>query len=107
MPELHIKGSILKRPAGRIEARSTLPVILIVLAVVAGFLFYFQILKPGQINEYGVSPDLQKEYSSFRMFKNLSLDFSVFDRADFKNLRIFGEVPVKPAPGGKTDLFAP
>ena len=96
----------IKEPTIRAETRSTLPVILIVLAVAAGVLFYFQILKPGQINEYGISSDLQKEYSSFRIFKNLSLDFSIFNRVDFKNLRTFGEVPVKPSPSGKTNLFS-
>ena len=97
---------IIKEPTIRAETRSTLPVILIVLAVAAGVLFYFQILKPSQVNEYEISSDLQKEYSSFRIFKNLSLDFSIFNRIDFKDLRIFGEVPVKPAPSGKTDLFS-
>lgn len=91
----------------RTETRSILPVILIVFAVVSGILFYFQILRPSQVNEYEILPDLQKEYLSLRVFKNLSLDFSVFDRIDFKNLRIFGEVPVKPSPAGKTNLFAP
>jgi len=89
------------------ETRSSLPVIFILFAIIGGFLFYFQILKPSQVNEYEVLPDLQKEYSSFKVFKNLSLDFSIFDRVDFKELRIFGEVPVRPAPGGKTDLFGP
>lgn len=96
----------IKEPTIRTETRSILPVILIVLAIAAGVLFYFQILKPNQINEYEISPNLQKEYSSFRVFKNLALDFSIFERIDFKDLRIFGEVPVKPSPSGKTNLFS-
>ncbi|TSC90922.1 MAG: hypothetical protein G01um10142_172 [Parcubacteria group bacterium Gr01-1014_2] len=101
------KTPILKGPTTKTETKSSLPVILILFALIAGLLFYFQILKPSQVNEYGIFPDLQKEYSSFKVFKNLSLDFSIFDRIDFKELRIFGEVPVKPSPGGKTDLFSP
>lgn len=82
-----------------------MPIILILLALIAGFIFYSQIIKPGQVNEYEILPEVQKELSKLRVFKGLQLDFSIFDRADFKSLRIFGEVPVKTAPGGKTDLF--
>lgn len=106
MSEL-LKKSILKGSDTNIETKSSLPVIFIILAVVAGFLFYFQILKPGQVNEYQVSSDLQREYLNFKVFKNLALDFSVFERIDFKDLRTFGEVPVKPSPAGKSNLFSP
>lgn len=85
---------------------SSLPMILVLLALIAGFTFYFQIIRPGQVNEREILPDVQKELSKLRAFKGLQLDFSIFDRADFKNLRIFGEVPVKTSPGGKTDLFS-
>jgi len=97
MPEMPLK----------IKPKSSLPMIIILLAMVAGFIFYFQIIKPGQVNERGLLPDNQREISKLRIFKDLQLNFSVFDRADFKSLRIFGEVPVKTAPGGKQDLFAP
>ena len=80
--------------------------ILVLLALVAGFVFYFQIIRPGQVNEHELLPDVQRELSKFRVFKNLQLNFSIFERADFKSLRIFGEVPVKTAPGGKADLFS-
>ena len=80
--------------------------ILVLLALIAGFIFYFQIIRPGQVNEHEILPDVQKELSKLRIFKGLQLDFSIFDRTDFKSLRIFGEVPVKTAPGGKTDLFS-
>lgn len=80
--------------------------ILILLALIAGFLFYFQIIRPGEINEYEIPSNVQREVLIFRAFKDLQLNFSFFERPDFKNLRIFGEVPVKPAAGGKTDLFS-
>ncbi len=79
--------------------------ILILLFLIAGLVFYFQIIRPGQANEYEILPDVQREVLKFRTFKDMQLDFSVFERPDFKNLRIFGEVPVRPAPGGKQDLF--
>jgi hypothetical protein len=106
LPKL-LKKPSLKTPYSTTETRSTLPVIFIFLAVVAGFLFYFQILKPGQINEYQVAPQVMREYLNFKSFKSLGLDFSVFERAEFKDLRTFGEVPVKPIPAGKTNLFSP
>ena len=80
--------------------------ILLLLSLIAGLVFYFQIIRSGQVNEYEILPDVQREVLKFRTFKGMQLDFSVFERADFKNLRIFGEVPVRPAPGGKADLFS-
>ena len=80
--------------------------ILLLLSLIAGLVFYFQIIRPGQVNEYEILPDVQREVLKFRTFKDMQLDFSVFERADFKNLRIFGEVPVRPVPGGKQDLFS-
>lgn len=90
----------------KIQSKSSLPIILILLALIAGFIFYFQIIRPGEVNEYEILPDVQGEILKFRAFKNLQLDFSVLERADFKSLRIFGETPVKTSPGGKTDLFS-
>lgn len=96
MPELPLK----------IRSKSSLPMLIILLALVTGFIFYFQIIRPGQINEHKILLDAQKELLKLRVFKSLQLNFSIFDRTDFKSLRIFGEVPVKTAPGGKTDLFS-
>lgn len=93
-------------PNFKIQSGSPLTVILVVLALVAGMLFYFSVIKPGQINEYELGPSLQIELNRLKEFRTLQLDFSVFDRIDFRNLKTFGEVPVKPVPGGKTDLFS-
>lgn len=79
--------------------------VLITLALLGGLTFYFSVIKPSQINEYEIASSIQAELARFRTFKNLRLDFSVFDRIDFRNLRIFGETPVRPVPGGKSDLF--
>lgn len=96
-----------KLPSIKTQGGSSLPMILVLLALVAGFVFYFQIIKPGQVNEYELLPSVRTELSKLRAFRTLELNFSVFDRPDFKNLRIFGESPVKTAPGGKNDLFSP
>ncbi|MBI2003627.1 MAG: hypothetical protein HYS78_01480 [Parcubacteria group bacterium] len=99
---------MIKLPSIKIKTQggSSLPMILVLLALVAGFVFYFQVIKPGQVNEYELLPSVRAEISKLRTFRVLELDFSVFDRADFKSLRIFGESPVKTAPGGKNDLFS-
>lgn len=96
---------MIKLPGIKTQGGS-LPMILVLLALIAGFVFYFQIIRPGQVNEREILPDVQKEFSKLRAFQGLKLDFSIFDRADFKSLRIFGEVPVKTSPGGKADLFS-
>ena len=94
-------------PNFKMPGGSAFPVILVILALLAGLLFYFSIIKPGQINQYELMPLVQVELAKFREFKNIRFGFSIFDRVDFRNLRIFGEAPVKPAPGGKADLFSP
>ncbi|MEK7537232.1 MAG: hypothetical protein AAB584_02205 [Patescibacteria group bacterium] len=85
---------------------SSLPMILVLLALITSLIFYFQIIRPGQANKYEILPDVQKELLKLRTFKDFQLDFSIFDRADFKSLRTFGEIPVKTSPGGKADLFS-
>lgn len=90
----------------KIQPKSSLPMILILLALIFGFVFYFQVIKPGQVNKYEITPDIQREILRLRIFKNLQLNFSLFEMPEFRSLRIFGEVPVKTAPGGKADLFS-
>ncbi len=91
----------------KIQGGSSLPMLLIFLALLFGFIFYFSVIKSGQVNKYEISTEVQTEMVKLRSFKNVMLNFSIFDRVEFRNLRIFGEVPVLPVPGGKTDLFAP
>lgn len=90
----------------KIQSRSSLPVILILIALIAGFVFYSQIIRPGRVNKYEIPQDIQREILGLKALKDLQFDFSIFERADFKSLRIFGEAPVKPVPGGKQDLFS-
>ena len=79
----------------KMQSKSSLPMILVLLVLIAGFVFYFQIIRPGQVNEYEILPDVQREVIKFRTFKAMQLDFSVFERADFKNLRISLRVLIK------------
>lgn len=98
---------MIKLPDFKTKDGSVLPALFVLFAILTGFIFYFQVIKPGQTNEYEILPEVQREILRFQSFKNIQFNFSVFDRPDFKSLRIFGEAPVRPAPGGKTDLFNP
>lgn len=93
------------KPLFQPKTSSFLPITLIVLGLAAGVLFYFQLIKPGRPTQIDLTPELRDEIAKLRKFKNLKLNFSIFDSQEFKNLRIFGDVPVRPSPGGKTDLF--
>jgi len=75
--------------------------LLILLGLLGGYIYYSQIA----VSDVEAVPALPKDTLSG--FKEIILDFEIFQRIDFKNLKIIGESPVKPDPGGKTDLFAP
>lgn len=44
---------------------------------------------------------------TLRQFATMSLRYDALDGDRFKALRIFGEYPVTPGAGGKTNIFAP
>lgn len=81
-----------------------IPIALIALGIIAGYLFYSQSPK-GDIPEIPL-PAISSD-ETLSKFKDLSLDFSVFDDFKFRSLKIFGESPVQPGPTGRVDIFAP
>lgn len=80
-----------------------IPIAIMVLGIVAGYLFFSMTI---QGNEVGIPPPVLAD-DTLSKFKNLGLDFSIFDDTRFKSLKIFGELPVQPGPTGRTDIFAP
>ncbi len=80
-----------------------IPIAIIVLGVIAGYLFFSLTI---QGSEVGIQPPVTTD-DTLSKFKNLGLDFSIFDDARFKSLKIFGESPVQPGPTGRADIFAP
>lgn len=40
-------------------------------------------------------------------FENAKFDFSVLDRPSYKDLEIYGEIPVNPGVTGRKNVFAP
>jgi hypothetical protein len=80
-----------------------IPIAIIALGIVAGYLFFSLTI---QGSETGIPPPALTD-DTLSKFKDLGLDFSIFDDARFKSLKIFGESPVQPGPTGRTDIFAP
>ncbi|MDP3954083.1 MAG: hypothetical protein Q8Q06_01535 [bacterium] len=76
----------------------------IFIGIVAGYLFYSQTLQDRVLE---VAPLPIREGDSLDQLKDKSFDFSVFDNVEYRNLRLFGEVPVNPGVTGRIDIFAP
>jgi len=76
--------------------------LIIIVGLVGGYFYYSSVASIEQsiILKPVIGKDLEQ-------FKNISLDFSIFDKIGFKELKIFGESPVRAGQEGKTDLFAP
>ncbi len=80
-----------------------IPIAIMALGIIAGYLFFSMTIQ-GSEEEIPLPVIADDTLSKF---KGLSLDFSIFDDARFKSLKIFGESPVQPGPTGRLDIFAP
>lgn len=47
----------------------------------------------------------QFQLTSLKALQNLKIDYSLVSSDQFRQLRIFGQLPVPPQTGGKGDLF--
>jgi hypothetical protein len=81
-----------------------IPIAIIILGILAGYLFYSLTIKG---TEVGIPPPAVSQDDTLSKFKDINLNFSVFDDFRFKSLKIFGESPVQPGPTGRVDIFAP
>jgi hypothetical protein len=81
-----------------------IPIALVALGIIAGYLFYSQSLKGDALD---IPPPAISSDQTLSKFKSLNLDFSVFDDFKFRSLKVFGESPVQPGPTGRVDIFAP
>jgi hypothetical protein len=72
---------------------------------VIGYILYSNALIPIPVAEPVATrpPDTE----NVARLEALKLDFSIFDNIIFKELKIFGEIPVVPGKTGKTDPFSP
>ncbi len=80
-----------------------IPIAIMVLGVIAGY-FFFSLTIQG--SEVEIPPPVLAD-DTLSKFKDLGLDFSIFDDTRFKSLKTFGESPVQPGPTGRVDIFAP
>jgi len=85
------------------QTNNLFPILIIIVGVVAGYLYYSNVTSAVELPPLpaGVARD------DLRAFKNLQLDFTFSDNAQFKMLEQFGEFPVNPGVSGKSNIFAP
>ena len=74
--------------------------LILVVGIVAGYIFYSNLLKPAV-------PTAPRSYDDLLRYRDLVLDFTVIDRGEFENLKVFGQLPVEPGATGRQDIFAP
>ena len=75
--------------------------LIMLLGFALGFLYNSQ-LDPSAV----VTPiPAQFELTSLKSLQNLKIDYSVLASDEFKQLRIFGQLPVQPQAGGKSNPF--
>jgi len=78
--------------------------LIILVGIVAGYIYYSQFLA---LNEAPLPPAAGSGRDGLSDFKNLKINFSIFDNPAYKALMVFGQVPVSPGVTGKKDVFAP
>jgi len=77
-------------------------VMIMVIGIVSGYFYYTSI---GSSNI--ISPPKVVLNKTLAKIGSIDFDFSIFEKIGFKELRIFGESPVRPGTEGRADLFAP
>lgn len=74
----------------------------VIVGGVGGYLYYSQIAAP---NATVFPPVKTEERDTLNKFKNISINFNIFESSDLKELKTFGESPVSPGKPGKQDIF--
>ena len=75
--------------------------LIMTLGFVVGFLYNNQ--ADPSANVAPVSPKFQ--LASLKGLDTLKIDYSILNQPQFQQLRVFGQIPVQPGAGGKTDPF--
>jgi len=79
-----------------------LAILVLIIGVVVGYLYYAQVAS----TNVSIFPPLKADGNdSLAKFKNVNLNFQIFDSTNFKSLKTFGEVPVPTGQPGKPDIF--
>lgn len=75
--------------------------LIMLLGFVLGFLYNNQLDPSAHVP--AIPPNFQ--LTSLKSLENLKIDYSVLSNDQFKQLKIYGQLPVPVQPGGKDDLF--
>ena len=75
--------------------------LIMTLGFVVGFLYNNQLDPTANISP--VSPKFQ--LTSLKGLDALNIDYSILGQPQFQQLKVFGQIPVQPGAGGKTDPF--
>jgi len=73
--------------------------LVILLGFAGGYFYYSQAYADPSVDPLPQTADVSR-------LKNLRIDFSLLQKAEYRVLRAFGESPVNPGVHGKTDPFA-
>lgn len=79
----------------------TLLYLIILLGIVVGYLYNSQTDPSASVPPVPAKDQL----TSLQPFTNLKIDYSLLTSDQFRQLRIFGELPVQAQAGGKSDPF--
>lgn len=78
---------------------------IILLGLIAGYLFYSNFIAPNKEPIKLPNVIVNDTLSKFRDIK--SFNFGIFDNLAFKSLKILGDVPVQPGSTGRANPFEP
>lgn len=78
--------------------------LILLFALVLGYVLYSSAIFPVAVEEPVVQVARDEMLSKI---DSINLNFSIFDLVSFKQLKIFGLIPVKPGETGRDDPFAP
>ena len=77
--------------------------LILALAVVIAWFYYAQTTPAG----YAIDPPRGVADAPFLSFKDVRFDFTLLTGDAFAGLKTYGEYPIQPSSGGRTDIFAP
>lgn len=75
--------------------------LIMVLGLVLGFLYNSQTDPASEV----VPVPANLQLTSLKGLENLRIDYAALQSEAFKTLRVYGELPVRPEAGGKTNPF--
>lgn len=82
-------------------------VLIVIFGVVLGYLLYSNQFFPIELPVAEVAAVRPDDPANTAKLESLQLNFGIFDNISFRELKIFGAIPVVPGATGKNDPFSP